>query len=150
MVGKTALSRRFTLTQLLVLLVAVAVIIAIAVPSCHTRALRSRREEATQALHRIQAAEEHYLVQYNRYAARLAPKPPLGLGLPDISPGAHYALHLDVDDPVRPSRFTARALAIEGAARDGDPNCRSFSLDQNGIRNAQDAGGADRTALCWR
>jgi Tfp pilus assembly protein PilE len=114
-VGKTALSRRFTLTQLLVLLVAVAVIIAIAVPSCHTRALRSRREEATQALHRIQAAEEHYLVQYNRYAARLAPKPPLGLGLPD-----------------------------------GDPNCRSFSLDQNGIRNAQDAGGADRTALCWR
>ena len=143
-----ALRRRFTLTQLLALLVAVAVIIAIAIPAYRTRALRLRRAEATQALRRIQAAQERFLIQYNRYASRLAPSPPAGLGLPESTP--HYILRLDVDDPVRPSSFTARALAIQSASIEGDANCHSFALDQNGIRNAKDVSGADRSSLCWR
>jgi Tfp pilus assembly protein PilE len=148
--NQVALSRRFTLSQLFVLLVAVAVVIAIAIPVHRTRALRMRRAEATQALRGIQAAEERYLILYNRYASRLASGLPQGLGLPETTPQARYTLRLEVDDPVRPSRFTARALANDTASGDGDPNCRSFSLDQNGIRNARDASGADRTALCWR
>jgi type IV pilus assembly protein PilE len=147
--AKAARGRGLTLIQVLVALVAVAVVIAIAIPAYRTRALRNRRAEATQALRSIQAAEERYLVQFNRYAARLAPQPPLGLGLAGLSNGAHYRLQLDVDDPVRPSRFTARARAVD-APDGGDANCRSFSLDQNGIRTAQDALGADRTGLCWR
>lgn len=150
MSDQVALRRRVTLTQLLVLLVALAVVVAIAIPTYRTRVLRLRRAEATQALRSIQAAQERYLIQYNRYASRLAPNPPAGLGLPETTPQAHYTLRLDVDDPVRPSRFTARALASDSVSAEGDANCRSFSLDQNGIRTARDAGGADRTALCWR
>jgi type IV pilus assembly protein PilE len=133
--------------QLALVLVAAAVVVAVGVPIAHQRALREDRLEARRALRNIQAAEERYLVQHNRYAASLTSAPPAGLGLPARSSRGHYALSLEVSDALPAPSFTARALNLRSGT---DPHCASLSLTHEGLRDARDVTGADRTDECWQ
>jgi type IV pilus assembly protein PilE len=138
-----------TLLELAVGLVIIAIAVAIAVPLKRMHALRTGRHEAIAALQRIQAAEESFFLQHDRYTAALTAASPGGLGLSGHSAGGRYALSVELHDRGTLTGFAARAQLAADAVG-ADSLCRSFSLDQNGLRNARDAQGQDRTSECWR
>jgi Tfp pilus assembly protein PilE len=139
-----------TFVEIAATLVVTAVAVAIAVPVIEGRALHRRRAEARDALERILETQEQYYLLHSRYADSLTAPPPAGLGLATRSGGGRYAITLEVNDPVRPSAFTARATAVWGERAQPDALCARFSLNQNGLRDARDAAGADHTDACWR
>lgn len=138
----------FTLIELLIAIVIVAILAAIAIPGYRSYVQRAQRTEAKTALLRAQGAQEKFFVQYNRYAAALAPAVPDGLGIPATTETGLYALALAIIDGGNGFRVTATARA--GAAQDDDARCASFSIDQNGLKGAQNSAGTDATQECWR
>jgi type IV pilus assembly protein PilE len=141
---------RLTLLEVATALVAAAVVAAIAVPVFQSHLLHRQRADAVTGLERIQRAEEQFYLHHGRYAVSLSKPPPAGLGLAAISSGGRYALSLEVNDPARPSAFTAQAAGVVSDRVPADVLCVRFSLDQNGLRDARDVTGADRTEDCWR
>lgn len=140
--------RGFTLIELLIAAVVLAVLAAIAVPSYRSHVLRTQRTDATAALLRVQAAQEKFFLQHNRYADRLSDAPPAGLGLPAVSEQGHYELHVSVG--ANADSFSASAVPRAGTGQADDARCRRFTIDHNGLRAAFDAAGVERTPECWR
>ncbi len=138
----------FTLVELLIAIVIVAILTAIAIPGYRSYVQRAQRAEAKTTLLRIQAAQEKFFVQYNRYAADLAPAVPDGLGIPAITETGLYAVALAILDGGTGFRVTATALP--GASQDDDARCASFSIDHNGLKGAANSAAADSTRECWR
>ena len=69
-------SRGFTLVELMVTVVIIAILSAIAVPAYRSYVQRSKRSGATSALLRIQASQEKFFLQNNAYSANLVGVPP--------------------------------------------------------------------------
>ena len=137
-----------TLIEGLIGLVIAGILVAVAIPAFHTRALRVRRADAVEALERIRAAEERFFLEHNRYSAQLAAAPPQGLGL-SLGEAGRYALGIEVSEAPGAIGFNAHAR-LRQRAQPEDPTCASFTVNQNGVRSATDAAGADRTDECWR
>ena len=148
--------RGVTLVEFLSLLIVLVIIAAIAVPSYRIHRLRIERRDATDALLAVQAAQDKYLMQRGQYSERLTAPPPLGLGLAGRSRLGFYAIGVRFNPDS--SGYLARAIPIvtsnsgSGArvSRPHDATCRTFSIDQNGLKSAQDESGADSTRDCWR
>ncbi|HET9473297.1 MAG TPA: type IV pilin protein [Steroidobacteraceae bacterium] len=142
--------RGFTLAEVLTALIVVAVLAAIAIPTWRNHLLRVRRAEAISALTALQAEQDRYFGIHARYAdsAALSRKPPEGLGRPATSERGFYGIELHTADDGLSYTATARSLARPGDAP--DTRCVQLSIDHVGIRRAQDAGGTDRSADCWR
>jgi type IV pilus assembly protein PilE len=137
-------SRGFTLVELMITIVIIAILSAIAVPAYRSYVQRSKRSEATSALLRIQAAQEKFFLQNNAYSANLAGAPPAGLGMLTVTDGGNYNLAL----AVAAGGFTATATATSTQA--DDSKCQTFTINQNGVRTAADGAAADNTTECWK
>ncbi|MDW8260042.1 MAG: type IV pilin protein [Gammaproteobacteria bacterium] len=137
-----------TLIELMTVLVIVAIIGAIAVPSYRNYVLRSQRNEATTALLRVQAAQEKFFIQNNHYTDNLSAPPPNGLGIPAVTPGQFYEISLAL--LAAGTAYRATAVPRAGGGQADDRHCARFSVDQNGVKLAQDAAGTDTTRDCWR
>jgi type IV pilus assembly protein PilE len=136
-----------TLIEGLIALVVAGILVAIAIPAYHTRVLRTRRADAIEALERIRSAEERFFLEHNRYSGQLTAAAPSGLGL---SLGEQrYALGIEVSEAPGAIGFQAHARLRDRVAPE-DQICASFTVNQNGVRSATDAAGADRTDECWR
>ena len=138
----------FTLVELMIAIVIVAILSAIAIPGYRSYVQRAQRAEATTALLRIQGAQEKFFVQYNRYAAALAPAVPAGLGTPTTTETGLYTLALVLTDGGAGFRITATARP--GGSQDDDARCATLSIDNNGLKGARNSAGADTTRDCWR
>lgn len=137
-------SRGFTLVELMITVSVIGILTAVAVPAYRNHVMRSKRSEATVILLRIQAAQEKFLLQNNAYSANLAGAPPVGLGMVTVTEGGNYNLGLARVG----NGFTATATATSGQA--SDTKCRTFTINQSGVRQAQNSGGTDNTAECWK
>ena len=144
-IGRTPLrhrSRGMTLIELMTVVVVVAILGSIAVSSYRSYLLRTNRTEARMALLRIQAAQEKFFLQNNRYADNdeLDDAPPAGLGVPTTTPSNYYTVSLT---NVTDTTYTAQAVAANGQTQD-KAACRTLTINHNGTRTpAQDSG-------CWR
>ncbi len=146
----TAVPRRgFTLAELLTVLVVIAVLTAIAVPTWKNHALRTRRADARATLVALSSAQEAYFARHARYADRLAlgTPPPDGLGLGATSEHGFYDIELVTSEDAL--GFTATARPRRRALVDQDPRCNSFRVDHHGTRRAENADGVDTTEICW-
>ena len=137
-----------TLIESLTGLVAVAVIVAIAIPLWRTHQLKERRGEAIEALLAVQAAQDRYFVTHARYAAesQMVLAPPDGLGLRTASEHNAWTIHIERAADSLGYVAIARASDANPAA---DPRCTEMRLDEHARRSAFNSEGEDSSADCW-
>jgi type IV pilus assembly protein PilE len=135
----------FTLVELACVLVALALLAALALPSFVDSLRRARRSEATAALQQLQLAEERWRTDHASYTPALP-----DLGLPALTGSGYYAIAINAADD---QGFTADANAA--ATQLADTSCRVIELVQAGGRVGYasiDASGRLSTASpdpCW-
>ena len=110
--------------------------------------LRAQRAEATASLLRIADGAGEILPANNTYAAQLVGAAPAGLGLPTTSDNRKYDLAIQAG--AGPNGFIAQATAAAGQGQTDDTKCVLFTINNSGVRQALDSGGADKTLECWR
>jgi type IV pilus assembly protein PilE len=135
-----------TLIELMIVIVVVAILASIAVPSYRQYVLRSHRVEAKTALLNLAAAQEKFYLENNTYAtnAELATAPPDGLGLAATTENGWYTIA--IANGADATTFSATATAA--GAQTADTDCATFTLTAQGVRSATKNGGAVST-VCW-
>ena len=144
--------RGVTLIELLTVMVVLAIIASIAIPSYRRYLLRTQRTDAKTALLQAQTAEEKFVLQNNAYTANVTAAPPGGMGLPGTSEKGFYAIDVPAltnTDGTPGYTLRARPVAAAGGQAD-DTDCVVFTLDGAGVRTATNSGGADNSTACWR
>jgi len=143
--------RGVTLIELVVVIMIVGILAAVAVPSYRNYVVRSQRSDAKDALLALASQQEKYYLQCNAYADNIANAPSCDdseLQGADSSENGWY--ELEVVEPTDATQFNLTATAINGENQFQDTECRTFAVNDRGIRTAQDSGGADNTEECWR
>lgn len=142
-------ARGFTLIELMIVVAVAAILAAVAVPSYRQYVMRANRADATAALLRLASAQERFYLQNNRYADadEMDDAPPAGLGIAGTERG-YYTLAIDSDDLAL--GYVVTATVVDGGPQDEDTQCAGFSVDQQGLRRAEDSGGDANTDTCWR
>jgi type IV pilus assembly protein PilE len=138
-----------TLIEVLTIVVALIVVIAVAIPLWRTHELRTRRADAIEALLAVQSAQDRHFADHARYAdgrhAHLAP--PAGLGLSASSPRGHYTVVIErASDELG---YVAIARTQSRGPGASDARCLEMRVDQHGRRSAISADGEDSSADCW-
>ena len=138
--------RGMTLIELMIVVVIVAVLASIALPSYRSYVLRTHRVEAKTALLNLAAAQEKFYLENNTYAANsvLATAPPAGLGLQATTENGWYTVV--IANGANAANFSATATAA--GAQVNDTDCATFSITALGVKTATKQGGAASTA-CW-
>ena len=124
----------------LLVIVIVAVLASIAVPSYRQYIVRTHRAEAKTALMQLAAAQEKFYLQSNTYAANsaLSTAPPAGLGIPGTTKNGWYTITINT---ATAATFSATATAVGTQTQDSD--CATFTIDALGVK-----GGGPATT-CW-
>ena len=135
----------FTLIELMVATAVSAVLSSLAYPSFQAQVQKSRRADATLAIHQVQMAQERWRANHTGYATLAQ------LGLGATSPSGHYRLAMDA---VALHGYEVAAHATGVQSRDAD--CGSISLRVDGAnvayRSATQAATPNPPAqnrVCW-
>jgi type IV pilus assembly protein PilE len=144
-------NRGFSLIELLITVAVAAVIVAVAIPSYRNYVMRASRADATGALLRLAANQERFYLANNTYAGddQMADAPPAGLGISGTERG-FYELEIAPHADGLQVGYTATATAVAGEDQAADVDCAVFSVNEQGLRKAEDSGGTDNTERCWR
>lgn len=143
--------RGFSLIELMIVCVIVAILGAIAIPSYNSQIRKSRRTEAKTAISDLAAREERYFAANNVYATDTAAALQYGSATP-VTIGSYYQIYSIVVTAATatvPATFVAQVKPIPGGTQTKDSSCQLFQVDQTGKQTSQDNGGADSTATCW-
>jgi Tfp pilus assembly protein PilE len=137
-----------TVAEALTAVVALAVIVAVAVPMWHTQRLRAQRRDAIDALLAVQTAQDRHFASLARYAdnASLPVAAPAGLGLDAASKHGYY--QIEIQRAADELAYVAIARITKGKGRN-DARCAELRLDEHGRRFAASESGEDTTADCW-
>jgi type IV pilus assembly protein PilE len=138
--------RGITLIELLTVVVVIAILASIAVPSYRNYLIRSQRAEAKTALLQLRAAQEQFYLNRNAYTDDVAGAPPDGLGLTAVSETGKYAISVDLDADGQ--GYTATAAPAAGGGQEDDDTCGSLTITDTGVRGIE--GGTGTVEECWR
>lgn len=144
--------RGVTLIELLTVMVVIAIIASIAIPSYRRYLLRAQRSDAKTALLQVQTAEEKFMLQRNAYTTSVTAAPPAGLGLQGASERGFYTITVPaLTNSDGTPGYTIRAVpaAVSGGQAD-DTDCQTFTLDGAGVRTAANSSSADNSTACWK
>jgi type IV pilus assembly protein PilE len=150
--GRRYASPGFTLIELMVTIVVLAILVSIAVPSYTSQLRKSRRTEARTALLDLASREERYNSTHSVYSST-----PADLGLAGAYPIAvgsgYYQVTVCVSgalpcaaDAGNGTAFLLTATPVPGSSQAGDSHCGSFTLDNTGVQAVTGAAGA---STCW-
>jgi type IV pilus assembly protein PilE len=140
----TGRSRGFTLIELMIAIVVVAILASIAVASYRSSVLRANRTDGTTTLLQVSAAEEKYFLQNSQYTADLADAPPTGLGLGTTSPRGYYTLAVTAGSTGSLATSWLVTATATGSQTQDLAACQTMSIDDQGNRSPADSSG------CWR
>jgi type IV pilus assembly protein PilE len=139
----------FTLVELMITVVILAIIVGIAVPAYTQQMHKSRRTEARNTLLDLAGREERFLSIQGTYGQNAAD---VGYSaLPFDTINGYYHVTVRVPDPnaatpANPSFIiTATAIGLQA----GDTDCATFSVNQIGQQVANTSAPAVNTATCW-
>ncbi len=133
----------FTLIELMIACGIVAILASIAISTYRNQTLRANRTDGRTILMQIQLAEQKFFLQNNTYTVNIAAAPPVGLGMPAVSPRGYYAMAVAPGNTGIGTSFVASATAQANQVKD-DPNCLIFTVDDSGNRTPDDTATA-----CW-
>ena len=141
-----------TLIELVIVIMIVGILAAVAVPSYRSYVIRSQRSDAKDAVLALATQQEKHYLQCNRYAAAIAGATNcVANQLQGVATSKNGWYALTTAPAANPTLgFTVTATAIAGENQAQDAECQSFTVTEAGIRTAEDDGGSDNTAECWR
>jgi type IV pilus assembly protein PilE len=133
-----------TLIELMIVVIVIAVLGTIALPSYRQYAVRSQRTEAKIALLQLSTNQERFYLHNRRYGGT-ADLAALGFPTGKSDRGA-YALTIPVASSTTYTATATAAAAPRGAVNMADDaECTSFSIDAHGARTAA----PDPSRRCW-
>ncbi len=132
----------FTLIELMIAVVVLAILASIAVPSYGRFVQRANRADATAELLRLAAAQERFYIANNTYTASLA-APPAGLGGGGSSERGYYTIAVTEADV---NGFTIQAVPTAGSKQASDAECQTFTINEQGIQTSAPG----TVEHCWR
>jgi type IV pilus assembly protein PilE len=136
MIGSTRRGRGFTLIEVLAASAASLVLAAIAWPSYVGQLQRAGRNEAVEALQRLQLAQERHRDTFGTYARELR-----GIGQSAASVGGLYDIELR---PTGAESYQAFARPRAGTRQQGDQACPALTIEvQQGFATLGPSG------RCW-
>ena len=153
-------SAGFTLIEIMIVAVVLALLAAVALPSFLDSLRKSRRAEAFTALSAVQQAQERWRSNNAAYADNLtaapnaAPPNPRGLGLPATTTGGLYTVALT---DTSATGYTVSAVAVTGKSQAADTACRTLAVRVTGAQITYagcdgcglDAADFAATNVCW-
>ena len=145
----------FTLIEVMIATVIIAILTAIALPQYSSYVLRARRADAKTALLELAARQERFFAVNNAYTSNAAD---LGYGsgatFPiNVSPGSNNYYTLAVPTVTAGSATTLPtfvATATPSGAQQKDTPCYTYQVNSLGVKTTLDSGGtAIAGAGCW-
>lgn len=137
-------SAGFTLIELMLTIIIVAVLAAVALPAYQSQMIKGRRSDAVNALSAVQQAQERLRANQPSYSESLS-----DLGVSANSQGGHYAIELT---KVTSSGYVATATPKSGSPQAHDKSCVQMALTMaggNAIYSALNADKKDSSQDCW-
>ncbi len=144
----------FSLIELMIVVVIVAILASIAVPAYTNSVRKSRRTEAKTALLDLAAREERYFATQNVYTTD-----PFALkyiatsgGSWPVSVGSYYSISQVTSSAATattPGGYQLQISPSAGSPQLQDSSCQLFQVDQTGKQSSQDSGGNDSSTTCW-
>jgi type IV pilus assembly protein PilE len=128
----------FTLIELMIVVVVVAILAAVAIPSYREYILRSNRASAQSFISDVASRQSQYLLDARSYALSLSA---LGMTAPaDV--GSRYSISITASGGGgSPPTFTVVASPIGGQVGD---RCGDISINQQGVKTSSGTG-----TQCW-
>jgi len=135
-----AQERGFTLIELMITVVIVAILASVALPSYQNHLQKARRADAYDCLLNAAQRQESFFYQNNTYASTID-----ALGMDDQScgEGDYYTLKIDADS----TSYKLIAERVAGSAQMKDTKCGDLTLSSTGEKSNVDGSlpGSD----CW-
>jgi len=137
----------FTLIELMIVVVVVAILASIAVPAYQDQIRKARRSDGLQALLKISLEQEKFRANCPEYAHQLAGTRECDtsggsyiLGVSTSSSESYYTLSITQGTP---TEFTARAQALGDQQKDDadGTSCSALTLDESGNKTP---------TACWQ
>ena len=135
-----------TLIELMIVVTIIAIIVGIAYPSYVRQAQKAGRSDATTALLAIAAAQEKEFLKNNAFTNDLAV-----LGITETDANKYKLSVESAEDATDVFLATAQAGGPgNNQSQAGDANCRYFTIDQTGAKQAGAAANpTDDINNCW-
>ncbi|MDR6936460.1 type IV pilin protein [Luteibacter sp. 3190] len=130
--------RGFTLIELVIVVLIVAILAAVAIPSYRRYIVRSHRVDAQTALLDLAARQERFFYSNNAYADTLAK-----LNAQSTLAGPLYEVSVA---SASSSAFVVSAKALDGQAKD-DHQCKTLTLNNVGAQGS--TGDTANDPKCW-
>lgn len=138
--------RGVTLVELMTVVVVMAIIASIALPTYRKYLIRAQRSEGKIALLQLQTAQEKFYLQNNSYTDKVttpstAATP--GLGLPGTSETGKYQIMVALGGGGQ--SYTATATPLVG--QNDDKDCAKLTITERGVRGVT---GTKSPEFCWK
>jgi type IV pilus assembly protein PilE len=142
--------RGVTLIELMTVVVVIAILASVAIPSYRRHLLRAQRSDAMTAVLKVQSALEKRYLQQGSFTNNLTAAPPTGLGTGNRSEQGYYDLAVDLANPNTTGGYLITATPRTGGGQTSDTTCASFTINANSTKKAYNSGSTDKTSECWR
>jgi type IV pilus assembly protein PilE len=146
--------RGFTIIELMVVVIVVAILSAVAYPSFAESMRKGRRSDAMSALAAVQQAQERWRANNPSYAAasKLTVDPPSGLGQRATSASGHYTIAISGAPDA--TSYAVIASAVSGGKQDADTKCKVMGIQAQEGRIRYGGGSSappdwDDPDKCW-
>jgi type IV pilus assembly protein PilE len=124
----TTRQQGFTLIEVLVTVVIVAILAGIALPSFQESIRKGRRSDAFTSISALQQAQERWRGNNAAYTSNLATAP-AGLGISGTTASGYYTI---TATGVSATGYTALATAVSGTSQADDGNCKVIGARMTG------------------
>jgi type IV pilus assembly protein PilE len=144
----TESQRGFTLIEVMMVLVIIAILLTLVLPAYRDSVLKSQRADGRSALMDMAARQEKYFAQNNSYTTSISDVG-TGLGLGRItSKEGYYNLTVSACTGGAISRcYLLGATAT--ANQSDDVRCSTYTLDNVGRKLAKTSDSVDNSSYCW-
>lgn len=142
--GAIRLPAGFTLIEVMIVVVIIAILITVALPSYQGSLQKGRRSDAMSGLLDAANRQQQFMLDRNTYTSDMTD---LGYAAnPQISEEGHYSISgAACTGGSVVTCYTLTAIPVAGSPQGDDARCTTFSLDSFGTRSATGTSAGD----CW-